>query len=262
MSFTSKISTAAWFAKRPMFWAHAVALGRRKLLANYDEPHLRSEATAWAAARAVTVAEALKVVGLPGSVPAMSSEVLAEASRLAERAEVWMGGAGDLCLLHAAVSLSNSMRVVETGVAYGWSSLAILTALQGRQGARLVSVDMPYPKMNNEGFVGIVIPERYRSYWQLIREPDRHGIEKAIKIFRGQIDLCHYDSDKSWWGRQYAYPLLWGALRPGGIFVSDDIQDNMAFAKFIEAKGVPFAVTESKNKFVGIARKPEKVIEP
>lgn len=93
MSLTSKIATAGWFARRPMFWAHAMALGQRKLSRNYDAPRLRSEATAWASARAVTVAEALGVVGLAGPIPVLGREVLAEADRAAQRAKVKMGGA-------------------------------------------------------------------------------------------------------------------------------------------------------------------------
>src|SRR5262249_40277160 len=146
-----------------------------------------------------------------------------------EHSAVRMGGPGDVNLLYAAVKLSGAWRVVETGVAYGWSSLAILAALDGRDGARLVSVDMPYPKINNEAFVGIAVPERLRGRWRLIHAPDRHGLERAIAEAGGTIDLCHYDSDKSWWGRQYGFPLLWEALRPGGVFISDDVQDNMAF---------------------------------
>ena len=39
---------------------------------------------------------------------------------------------------------------------------------------------MPYPKMNNENFVGIVIPDNLRKKWHLVRQPDRRGIKKAI----------------------------------------------------------------------------------
>ena len=46
------------------------------------------------------------------------------------------------------------------------------------------------------------------------------------------LDLCHYDSDKSYYGRRWAYPKLWEALKTGGIFISDDIQDNWAFKEF------------------------------
>ena len=73
------------------------------------------------------------------------------------------GAPGGLDLLHVAVECSDARCVVETGVAYGWSSLAILSALVGRGGAHLVSVDMAYPKMNNESFVGIVVPDRLRG---------------------------------------------------------------------------------------------------
>ena len=80
-------------------------------------------------------------------------------------------------------------------------------------------------------------------------------MEKAINSIGGNIDLCHYDSDKSWWGRAYAFPILWKALKPGGILISDDIQDNMYFAEFVKSKSSPFAVTKSEDKFVGIIRK-------
>ncbi len=57
--------------------------------------------------------------------------------------------------------------------------------------------------------------------------------------------------------RQYGYELLWTRFLPGGIFISDDIQDNMAFAEFVEAQNIPFAVTQSGGKFVGVIRKPD-----
>ena len=114
---------------------------------------------------------------------------------------------------------------------------------------------MPYPKMNNEAYVGIAVPDRLRVPWEIIREPDRNGLKKAITRFGGEIDLCHYDSDKSWWGRRYGYQLMWEALAPGGVFISDDIQDNMAFAEFVGERRLSFAVTVFENKFVGITRK-------
>ena len=70
---------------------------------------------------------------------------------------------------------------------------------------------------NNENEVGIVVPE-YLKNWTLIRAPDRPGIIQAINKVGGQIDLCHYDSDKSWWGRHYAYNILWKSLKSNGIF--------------------------------------------
>lgn len=255
-----KLKTAIWFAQRPNHWAQAAELVRRKLITDLDSPDLRLAATQWAASKAVSVQVVLDKVALlendTTAVPTILPELLKEAERLAAKAAVAMGGPGDLDLLFAAIQLSDAQKVVETGVAYGWSSLAILAGLGDREDARLASVDMPYPKMNNEDFVGIAVPERLRGKWQLIREPDRNGLRKAITLMGGAIDLCHYDSDKSYQGRAYAYPLLWQALRPGGIFISDDIQDNFAFKDFVEREGVGFAITESQGKFVGICRKP------
>lgn len=219
MSAVEKLKTLRWFLARPSHWAQAVELGKRKFMLDRDHPELRSAAREWAAAQAVPVSDALIAVGLAttgADIPHLATDLLDEARSRVERSKVAMGGAGDIHLLYAATILSGALRVVETGVAYGWSSLAILAALQSRDDGRLVSVDMPYPKMNNEDFVGIVVPERLRNQWVLVREPDRNGLVKAIARFGGSIDLCHYDSDKSWYGRQFGYRLMWEALRPGG----------------------------------------------
>jgi predicted O-methyltransferase YrrM len=259
MSLASKAATAAWFLRRPSFWRQGVELVRRKLMRDMDGADGRAKATEWAAERAVPVKAALEAVELlqkGAPLPKLSPSILAEAEALAKRATVEMGGAGDLSLIHAAARLSGARRAVETGVAYGWSSLAILSALAENGGGRLASVDMPYPKMHNEPFVGIVVPDALRSNWVLIRLPDRNGLKRAIAELGGSIDFSHYDSDKSYYGRAFAYPLIWQALGPGGVFISDDIGDNMRFAEFVAEKGIPFAVTECNGRFVGICRKP------
>ena len=74
-------------------------------------------------------------------------------------------------------------------------------------------------------------------------------------MINGPVDLCHYDSDKSYYGRVYGYPLLWDSLKEGGIFISDDIQDNLAFKELVERKKTKFAVTEYEGKYIGITLK-------
>ena len=114
-----------------------------------------------------------------------------------------------------------------------------------------------HPKMNNEQFVGFIVPNELRALWKLYKLPDR----KALKIIFKEIDsidICHYDSDKSYRGRNWAYPLLWSKLRSGGIFISDDINDNMCFKEFSEALSLtPIIVyLESENKYIGLLEKP------
>lgn len=255
-----KIKTALWFARRPTFWPHAAALVGRKL--NHSARHDRHgrEAGAWAAERAISAEEVLTRIGLfdpaSGQFPHVPKELIDAAQERAHSAAVSMGGPADLDLLYAIVVLTQPRCVVETGVAYGWSSLVILAALERNGLGKLVSVDMPYVKRGNDPWVGVVVPDRLRHRWTLIRRPDRNGINRAIAECGGSIDLAHYDSDKSYAGRAYAYPRLWNALRSGGIFVSDDIQDNFGFRDFCCARNLPFQVTESAGKFIGLARKP------
>lgn len=252
--------TGVWFLQRPRFWGHAVALGYRKFMRSRDTPEHRALATQWAADRASSVPEALRLIRLlptdNSDFPCLPSAVITEAECLAASSHVVMGGAGDIHLLYAAVLLARAERVVETGVAYGWSSLAVLAAMEQRGSGTLASVDMPYPKLNNEAWVGVAVPKRLHARWILIREPDRWGLIKALRRLGDAIDLCHYDSDKSYAGREYGYSLMWNALRPGGILISDDIQDNFAFRDFVQERSMRFAVTQFQGKFVGIVRKP------
>ena len=250
-----KFLTLCWFFQRPTFWRHALQLIIRKFLTNYDSLQYRIKATKWAEEQAISYADALEKLEINGIKDGMDINSIEEGIKLASKSKVDMGGPGDINLLFDAVRLLNSKYVIETGVAYGWSSLAILTAMSRNGLGKLFSIDMPYPKVGNESFVGIVVPDRLKKRWTLIREPDRRGLEKAIYLIGGSIDLCHYDSDKSWWGRAYAFPLLWKVLKPGGLLISDDIQDNMYFAEFVKSKSMPFAVTKSDDKFVGIIRK-------
>jgi predicted O-methyltransferase YrrM len=252
------IRTAAWLIQRPSHWAHARELVLRMFDYSRNPSAEAKRARAWASDRAVSLTDALKAVGLGDAAtttPRIPEEIVTQAMQRMAQVPIKMGGPGDINLLYAATKLLGARRVIETGVAYGWSSLAILAALDGQDGGHLTSVDMPYPAMNNEPWIGVVVPDSLRKNWNIICEPDRSGLEKAIAGFGGIIDLCHYDSDKSYRGRRYAYPRLWAALAPGGIFISDDIQDNMAFAEFVEMRHLPYAVTEFEGKFVGLTRR-------
>lgn len=255
----SKLRSAIFYLRRPSYWPHLYQRAIKPFLPDLDSRAHRAEATRWARRRAVPLADALYQLGItadPGAaLPAISPDLVARAMERAGRSGYVMGGPGYIELIFAAARRTGARSAVETGVAYGWSSLAFLAAMQ-QAGGRLVSVDRPYPGTGNEPFVGIVVPDEFRSNWTIVREPDRHGLRKAVAFFPDGIDIAHYDSDKSYRGRMYAYPVLWNALTPGGVFISDDIQDNMAFAAFVDARKLSFAVVAADSKYVGIAIKP------
>ena len=255
-----KFRTLVWFIRRPLFWSHARALFLRKLKSNQDAENLRVAAGKWASDRAVSQITAYEALGLSPPSDAdlqFLEELLVDGRNRAKQAHAQLGGPGAIDFLYGCALALSAERVIETGVAYGWSSLALLAAMHRLGQGHLVSVDMPYVKAGNEPWVGIAVLPQLRSHWTLIREPDRNGLSKAIASQPpGSLDLVHYDSDKSYWGRQWAYPRLWAALRPGGLFISDDIQDNLYFRQFCRELGLPGVVIEYDRKFVGCLRKP------
>ena len=139
---------------------------------------------------------------------------------------------------------------LESGVAYGWSSSAILQSISKRNGF-LISVDMPMIKQNDYHLIGIAVEKKYYKNWKLIREPDINGIIKALKI-KNEIDFFHYDSDKSYYGRKWAYKRVFDKIKSKGVFISDDIQDNEYFKEFVENYNLNFYVIKFMNKYIGI----------
>ena len=164
------------------------------------------------------------------------------------------GGQGHIVLIYAVCENLKAVKALETGVAYGWSSAAILQSISKRSG-KLISVDMPMLKQTDYHLIGVAVDENLKSNWELLREPDRHGLNKAIKKHNYSFDIAHYDSDKSYYGRKWSQPLIWKYLRKGGVFISDDIEDNVAFKEFVESKNLDFFVLKFEGKYVGVIRK-------
>lgn len=221
---------------------------------------IQQGATAWCSATAVAPAEAMARLGLPTEIVSLRQRFPDDVAAAEERVGTVpfrLGGASNLDLIYALCEALHVTRAIETGVAYGWSSLAILLSIEQRQGGSLHSIDLPYLKYQNDRWVGVAVPDRLRPCWTLHRTADREGLPRALGAF-GTIDFAHYDSDKSAEGRAFAYPLLWQALRPGGVLFSDDINDNFGFRDFCSAIGEEPVVVRQGERYQGILRKPEE----
>jgi predicted O-methyltransferase YrrM len=214
----------------------------------------RTLAEEWCASRAVSLHELADLLPFEFVLRDPKSEhpaVFETAGRRVEACPERLGGAGNLSLLYSLAKAVHARSIVETGVAYGWSSLALLLAIRETAGATLMSVDLPYLTMRNDDWVGVAVPHDLRAQWRLLRMADREGLPEAIRL-AGTIDFAHYDSDKSPEGRLFAYNLIWRALRPGGVFVSDDIGDNLAFKNFSQgATRVPIVLKQDR-KYQGV----------
>ena len=236
-------------------WRREICPRMLKLNGKYVAPEVYPNDSGWCSRVAVSTRDALDALGFElKDLQGLCSETFDQATRTARDCPIKMGGAGNLKLLYSLAEGLEAKRVVETGVAYGWSSLAILLSLQRRNG-RLCSVDLPYFKLRSDKWVGCVVPQDLRSHWRLYCCADQEGLPRAIAAV-GLIDLAHYDSDKSYDGRLRGYKLMWENLRSGGILLSDDIGDNAGFQDFSKSIGLLPIVVADNGKYQGILQKP------
>jgi len=247
-----------WFLKRPRLYRDLGGALRNFTMKRFAPAGVKGEIDQWCEQRAVSTSEAMERLfgkSCSESISQRFKDIFEKAQDIERRCPVRMGRAGNLELLYETAEHLQARRVIETGVAYGWSSLAMLLSLRNRPDSRLISTDMPYIDRASIGHMGCVVPEELRSQWRIIHLPDRLALPKALESMPA-IDLCHYDSDKSVKGRRWAYRLLWVALREGGIFISDDVSDNGAFRDFcIQIQEEPLIVRDSgseKGKYAGI----------
>lgn len=213
----------------------------------------KSEAERWCADLAISQNEAIqKITGKSNfsRIEDEFSEILKEAKKIEENTPVKMGGAGALDLIYHLCEFTQAQNALETGVAYGWSSLAALLSISKRNGT-LYSSDMPYLGKDNDQFVGCVVPENLRQNWKLFRFADRESLPKIFKD-QNEFEFVHYDSDKSYNGRIWAYGILWEKVKKGGIFMSDDIADNAAFMDYCIQKNQNPIIVEFDGKYAGV----------
>jgi hypothetical protein len=179
-----------------------------------------------------------------------SESFKAGASRIVDEVGLDLGGGGSIELLYMLTRLLRPAAVLETGVAAGWSSAAILSALEVNGHGVLYSSDFPYFRYDNpEKLVGVVVPEHLRDGWHLYLRGDRKNIP-AILREADSFALVHYDSDKSRAGRKMAMNMLRGHLAAGGYVVMDDIQQNLFFRDLVSASSAPWAVIPKQGEFV------------
>jgi predicted O-methyltransferase YrrM len=164
-----------------------------------------------------------------------------------------LGGGAASELLYFLTLLLRPSVILETGVAAGHSSLAFLDALRENREGRLYSSDFPYFRLPHpERYVGIVVPAALRDRWVLRCDGDSTNIPRLLGLVE-TVDLLHYDSDKSYAGRQEVWERVRPQLSHDGIVVFDDIQDNSHFHDLVNGMNhASWKVFEYEGKYVGL----------
>jgi predicted O-methyltransferase YrrM len=169
--------------------------------------------------------------------PNLTKESLAFANSLYSRARKElssnpydMGGGGLVHILYFITRLYKPKTIVETGIASGYSSESILQAIKANSNnAKLFSSDFPYFRFpNSEKYIGQLVSDEFKDNWSVFLKGDDKNLKNIVSEI-SQIDFFHYDSDKSYIGRDKAFKNVKNYLSDGAIVMFDDINDNTHF---------------------------------
>ena len=143
--------------------------------------------------------------------------------------------------------------VLETGVAAGFSSYAILSALQKNGKGKLYSSDVPYFRIKDpEKYIGIVVEKKLKNNWHLFVKGDENNLPMIFKQVK-QIDIFSYDSDKTYSGKSKTFKKVFDYLTENSVIILDDIQDDSFFYDFIKKNNIlNWKLFEFQNKYLGI----------
>lgn len=166
-------------------------------------------------------------------------------------------GVGSGEKLYSLIRAQKPEMVVETGVANGFSSTVILSALRENGSGTLVSVDFPFreeseseiapiPDGPSEDILdqfdesthgaetdysivippnkepGWIVPDELRDRWDL-RLGRSQRILPCLMCEEGTVDVFFHDSDHRLPCQMFEYEIAWEHLGSGGVLLSDDI---------------------------------------
>ena len=171
-----------------------------------------------------------------------------------DKIDIKLGGGGNYTLLYFLTKYVKPNIVFETGVAAGYSSFAILKALDENKSGLLFSSDFPYFRIeNSEKYIGVLVDKQKYNNWNLQIEGDQNNIPLFLKkIKNNKIDLFHYDSDKSYNGKKNTFELLKNNISFETIIIIDDIQDDTFFYDYVKENKREFKIFKFENKYLGL----------
>lgn len=161
--------------------------------------------------------------------------------------------------LYAITRILKPKVVVETGVNEGYSSQAILSAMNLNNFGKLYSIDLPNVINAPDGKsynlngkeVGYIVPFHLRKRWEL-RFGDSKILLYPLLSELEEIDIFIHDSLHTYDHMLYEYMAAWPFINKNSLLISHDIQMNPAFKKFCSMNCKNFYIL-SYN--IGIARK-------
>jgi predicted O-methyltransferase YrrM len=137
--------------------------------------------------------------------------------------------------------------VLETGVAYGVSSVFILKALEVNGRGTLHSVDLPPLRSEYKRFWGIAVPEALKDRWRLHRGSSARVLPRLLREIR-TIDLFVHDSLHTRGNMRREFDTVWPHLRNGAVLMADDVERNRAFSELRQKRPALWRVVQDREE--------------
>jgi predicted O-methyltransferase YrrM len=137
--------------------------------------------------------------------------------------------------------------VLETGVAYGVSSVFILKALEVNGRGTLHSVDLPPLRSEYERFWGIAVPDALKDRWRLHRGSSARVLPRLLREIR-TIDLFVHDSLHTRGNMRREFDMVWPHLRNGAVLMADDVERNRAFSELQQKSPALWRVVQDREE--------------
>lgn len=156
--------------------------------------------------------------------------------------ESWDTGWNTRAVIYCTVRWRRPNVVLETGIARGASSLAILSALEENGHGWLTSVDV----MRD---VGGLVPGGLRHRWRTVQfDPRKARTEfKRLVADLGPIDMFFHDSDHNERWMAYEFSTVLPTISRGGVLCSDDVQLNRSFVNAVASTGEPVVLLDGSK---------------
>ncbi len=146
-------------------------------------------------------------------------------------------------------------KVVETGVAYGLSSMYILQAMFENKKGTLYSIDSVFTPWQSKELIGSAIPSHLRQNWKLVFGPSSEKLNGTLSSL-GSLDIFFHDSLHTYKNMLSEFETAWPFVTKGGFMISDDISSNNAFHDFYSnVHEKPFVLQQNEKSFLGILKK-------
>lgn len=140
--------------------------------------------------------------------------------------------------------------VLETGVAYGVTSAAVLAALQKNGNGVLHSIDLP-PLGDGATLplIGCMIPPGLKGRWCLHLGSSKRVLWRLLAGHARRVGVFIHDSADIYRVQQMELRAVWPHLAPSFAIIANGIHSTPAFAEFVEEKHVQHwhAIRRSEN---------------